>query len=132
MFTCRQFKVDKLLIEAKASGISAAQELRNRYGLQDFAVQLCQPKGDKYARALAVQPSFSQGMVWAPYLDWAEMVMDEMAVFPKGRYDDATDTVTQALKYARDNGLLQTPEERDYEAHDRALYRSKPKNLYPV
>jgi hypothetical protein len=29
--TCTRFKVDRLLIEAKASGISAAQELRNRY-----------------------------------------------------------------------------------------------------
>jgi hypothetical protein len=29
--TCTRFNVDRLLIEAKASGISAAQELRNRY-----------------------------------------------------------------------------------------------------
>jgi hypothetical protein len=32
--TCVRFKVHKLLIESKASGISAAQELRNRYGWQ--------------------------------------------------------------------------------------------------
>ncbi len=29
------------MIEAAASGISAAQELQNRYGDQDFAIQLC-------------------------------------------------------------------------------------------
>jgi hypothetical protein len=29
--TCERFKIDRLLIEAKASGISAAQEFRNRY-----------------------------------------------------------------------------------------------------
>jgi hypothetical protein len=55
--TCNRRKVDKLLIEAKASGISAAQEIQNRFGLQDWAVQLCPVKGDKVARALAVQPT---------------------------------------------------------------------------
>jgi hypothetical protein len=29
-------------------------------------------------------------------------------VFPKGRYDDLTDSTTQAIKYIRDNGLLRT------------------------
>jgi phage terminase large subunit-like protein len=55
---------------------------------------------------LAAQPTFSQGFCFAPtppggvdantmlFADWAEMVIDEMAVFPKGKYDDATDSVT--------------------------------------
>jgi hypothetical protein len=34
--SARRHKIDKLLIEAKASGISAAQEIRNRYGRQNF------------------------------------------------------------------------------------------------
>jgi phage terminase large subunit-like protein len=29
-------------------------------------------------------------------------------VFPKGRYDDLTDSTTQAIRYLRDNGLLRT------------------------
>jgi hypothetical protein len=37
--TCTRFKIDKLLIEAKASGISAAQELRNRYGFQGWSIE---------------------------------------------------------------------------------------------
>jgi predicted phage terminase large subunit-like protein len=80
--TCTRFKVDKLLIEAKASGLSAAQELRNRYGFQGWSIQTCPVKGDKVARALAVQPMFSQGMVYAPNKDWAELVIGEMSVFP--------------------------------------------------
>lgn len=130
--TCERFKVEKLLIEAKASGISAAQELRARYKNLDFTVQLCQVSGDKVARALAVQPSFSQQMVYAPVRDWAEMVIDEMAVFPKGKYKDLTDSATQALKYLRDNGLLESDEEAVYAEHEAVRHRPRKKAVYPV
>ena len=30
-------------------------------------------------------------------LDLSDMVIDEMAMFPKGKYDDLTDSVTQAI-----------------------------------
>ena len=130
--TCNRFKVDRLLIEAKASGISAAQELRSRFGLQPWSVQLCPVKGDKVARALGCQPTFSQHMVYAPARDWAQMVIDEMAVFPKGKYKDLTDSATQAIKHLRDVGLAQSDEEvRSAEADNVAL-RPKPKAMYPV
>jgi predicted phage terminase large subunit-like protein len=114
--------VDLLLIEGKASGIPAAHELANRYPDEKWSIHLVNPKGDKMARALAAQPTFSQGLVFAPsppggvdgnsmlFADWAEMVIDEMAVFPKGKYDDATDSVTQALNYLRSVGLGITDE----------------------
>jgi len=130
--TCTRFKVDKLLIEAKASGISAGQELRNRYGLQDWSVQLCPVKGDKVARALAVQATFSQLMVYAPARDWAQDVIDEMAVFPAGRYDDLTDSTTQAIKYLRDTGMLRTDEEARHEEMQTVMHRPKPRPIYPV
>ena len=66
-------------------GDSAAQELRNRYRLQGWAIEACPVKGDKVARALSVQPMFSQGYVYAPNRDWADMVISEMATFPLGR-----------------------------------------------
>jgi pimeloyl-ACP methyl ester carboxylesterase len=66
---CLRYRVDKLLIEAKASGISAAQELRNRCGRQPYAVHLCKVSGDKVARALAVQPILSQALVYAANRD---------------------------------------------------------------
>lgn len=130
--TCTRFKIDKLLIEAKATGISAAQELQNRYGLQDFAIQLCPVKGDKVSRAYAVQPTFSQGLVYAPIRDWSEMVIEEMEVFPRHSYDDLTDSATQALKYLRDIGLAQTADELSFAERERAMFQSKPKPLYPV
>ena len=130
--TCNRFKVDRLLIEAKASGISAAQELQNRFGLQNWAVQLCPVQGDKVARALACQPTFSNLMVYAPARDWADMVIDEMAVFPKGKYKDLTDSSTQAIKHLRDCGLAQTDEETRAVDAVRVMHRPQPKALYPV
>src|SRR6185369_1099340 len=116
-YSCERFKVDNLLIEAKASGISASQELANRYGRLSFGVQLMSVKGSKEARALAAQPTFSQLLVYAPARDWAEMVIEEMEVFPKGKYMDLTDSTTQAIKYLRDNDLLVD----DDEAHAREM-----------
>lgn len=130
--TCTQFKVDLLLIEAKASGISAAQEISNRYGLQRFGIQLCAVKGDKVARALAVQPTFAQGLVYAPERDWSEMVLSEMEVFPKGARDDLTDSTTQAMRYLRDGGMAMTDEEVNHEEYQRGLHKPQRKPLYPV
>lgn len=130
--TCTQFKVDLLLIEAKASGISAAQELQNRYDLQRYGVQLCPVKGDKVARALAVQSTLSQGLVYAPIREWSDLVIEEMENFPKGRYKDLTDSTTQALKYLRDAGLAQSDEEAAHEQYERVRHRPQQKALYPV
>lgn len=130
--TCRRFKVDKLLIEAKASGISAAQELQNRYPNEQWSTQLCPVVGDKYARMLAVQPTFSQQTVYAPAREWADMVIEEMAVFPKGRFKDLSDSTSQAIKYARDIGLAQTDDEVTEAEYDNVRLKSKMKALYPV
>src|SRR5262249_56566023 len=51
--TCDRFKVNLLLIENKGLGISAAQDLQNRFGQKPWGVHLVKVKGDKVARALA-------------------------------------------------------------------------------
>ena len=129
--TCTRFRVDKLLIEAKAFGISAAQELCNRFGWQPWSIQLCQPKGDKLARALAVQPIFSQGMIYAPARDWADLVVTEMSMFPAGRYSDLTDSSSQALKYLRDVGRAQSDEEAHHDTIGIVMHRPPRRALYP-
>ena len=129
--TCTRFKVDKLLIEAKASGISAAQELRNRFGTHDWAIEAVPVKGDKVARALSVQPMFSQGYIYAPNRDWADLVITEMSTFPMGRYDDLTDSATQALRYLRTIGRAQTDEEENFADQQRMTHRSRLRPLYP-
>lgn len=147
---CRRLKVDKLLIESKASGLSVAQELRRLYANDDWGVELVNPKGDKVARAYAVQHLFSEGLIWAPiYVPekneqtgkieffnrraWVETIIDEAASFPKGRYDDLVDSMTQALSYLRKIGLAVRREER--KAYEESLAQHKSRNtqpLYPV
>lgn len=123
--TCNRFKADRLLIEAKATGISAAQTLSNSHGRSGWAIELVDPKGDKVARAIAVQPTFSQLMVYAPDREWAEMVQEEMAAFPRHTHDDLTDSTTQAIKHLRDNGILRSDEERRAEEVETVTHKSK-------
>ena len=132
--TCRTLKVDKLLIENKASGISVSQEMRRMYGHEDFAVQLVDPKAqDKLARLYSVQALFSEGMVYAPDRAWADMVITQVGQFPKGRHDDIVDTVSQALRHLRDLGLLVRSPERMAELNAANQHQGKPPQpLYPV
>jgi predicted phage terminase large subunit-like protein len=142
--TCRTFHVDLLLIEAKASGISVAQSIQSLFGDEGFATQLEQVRGDKMARAQAIVPFFSNLMVYAPaapreempgdivlFRDWAQMVIDEMAVFPKGRYDDLTDTASQAFRHLRAVGFARLEAEVELEKANAVRYRPKPAPLYP-
>ena len=130
---CKRRKVDVLLIEAKASGISAAQSLGNAYPYAGWSIVLIDPKGDKWARAQSVQPTFSSEMVYIPYplRQWGADLVDEMAIFPKGKHDDLTDAMTQGIKYLRDNGFLR----QDGEVRQADVEAAKPKKpkrpLYP-
>jgi hypothetical protein len=74
--TCRQYGVDKLLIEDAASGKPVAQMLQNwnRHEMS-YAVQLVRPTGDKVARALSVQPLFGAGLIFAPIREWSEILI---------------------------------------------------------
>jgi predicted phage terminase large subunit-like protein len=105
-----------LLIENKASGKTAAQELLRLFGNEDWSIQLVEPKGDKVSRALSVQPMFANGLVYAPAKDWADLVITEMANFPKGKHDDLTDTATQALLYLRSVRLARLDSEFNADA----------------
>jgi predicted phage terminase large subunit-like protein len=91
-----------------------AQEIVRLCGGEEFGVQLVDPRkagGDKVARAYAVQHLFENGLVYAPERQWAEMVIGECEVFPKGAHDDLVDTVTQALWFLRKSGMALLAEE---------------------
>ena len=115
-YTCKRFKVDVLLVEAKASGISVVQELQRLMFQQTFGVEFVNPgRADKTVRANRVQHLFSAGMIWRPERQWAAMVEDEMAAFnpvkKTSKYDDLTDAMTQGLWWLRERRYLERKEE---------------------
>jgi predicted phage terminase large subunit-like protein len=131
--SCRRFKIDLLLIEAKASGLTVAQEIRRLYANDAWGIRLIDPKTqDKVARAYSVQHLFADGIVYAPDREWAEMVIEECEVFPKGTHDDLVDSTTQALRYLRDVGLAIRREERAAQEQAAMMHRSEERALYPV
>lgn len=132
--SCRKMKVDKLLIENKAAGHSVAQEIKRLYGYENFAVQLYDPKGqDKLARLYSVQHIFAEKMIYAPARQWADMVIQQVGQFPKGKNDDLVDTVSMALRHMRDLGLLVRGVEwaADMEAGLRYVSNKQDIPLYP-
>lgn len=138
-YTADKCRVDKVLIEGKASGISAVQELRNRFGLQEWSTEACPVKGDKVSRALAVQAMLAGGGIYAPlgpdgqwFMDWADDVIQEMAKFPAGSHDDLTDATTMAWKWLRDHGMAPTDEEVQEAERERVTHKSKAGALYPI
>jgi predicted phage terminase large subunit-like protein len=129
-----KFKIDKLLIESKAAGISVAQELRSHFAREDWGIQLVDPgRGDKVARAYAIQHLFSEGMIYAPDMEWAEKVITQAESFPKAAHDDLVDSMTQALIHLRLLGFAQKPVEIVAEKTESMIYKPhRPTQLYPV
>ena len=132
--SCQRMRVDRLLIESKAAGISVAQEIRRLYGSEDWAVQLINPGAiDKLARLYSVQHLFSEGLIYAPDRHWADLVIRQCEVFPKGKNDDLVDTVAMALRHLRELGMLSRSAERSAEIEDQLMQRAGgPAPLYPA
>lgn len=133
--TCRKMKVDVLLIENKASGISVFQELRRMYRNADFGVRLLDPKGlDKVSRVYSVQHLFSEGLIFAPINKiWADNVITQCAQFPKAKHDDIVDTVSQALRWLRSTGMIMRAPERIADIEESMRHGAQDDApLYPV
>jgi len=154
--TVKKFKVDRVIIEDKASGYPVAQELRRRGRVisdtmshnpktadrADFGVTLMTPEGDHVARLYAQQNLFECGMIYAPaegtgmgdflFKDWADRVIGECADMPKGTHDDLADAMSQALAHMRALGLATLPDEDELEdLIEKKSFRS-PDPLYPA
>ena len=105
--SCTRLKVDLLLIEGKASGLSVAQEIRRLYGSEPWGVQIINPGSqDKMSRLYSVQHLFAEGLIFAPDRAWADQVITQCAQFPRSKHDDLVDTVSMALRHLRSVGLL--------------------------
>ena len=131
--TCKKMRVDLLLIEGKASGISVAQELRRLYGGEEFGVQLINPGAqDKMARLYSVQHLFAEGMIYAPDRAWADRVITQCAQFPRAKHDDLVDTVSQALRHLRTSGLLTRSSEHIQQIEENMRPKPPARPLYEV
>ena len=98
---------ETVIVEAKASGLPLTHELRNM-GIP--VVNFTPSKGnDKVSRVHSVSPLFEAGMVWAPDETFADEMIEEVAAFPNGEYDDLVDSMTQALMRYRQGNFVQLP-----------------------
>jgi predicted phage terminase large subunit-like protein len=132
--TCVEFKVDQLVIENKGPGISVAQEIRRLYNREKFGVELFDPKAqDKTARLYSVQHIFAEHMVWAPdERPWVNRVIDQIAIFPKGKHDEYVDLTSMGLRKLRDMGLLVRAPEREADIEENLRYVARQEPLYAV
>lgn len=145
---CKKRSADVCMIEAKSNGIDVINEIRRIYGRREWSTIPIDPKGDKVARLLAVQPSFSGafvphaengiasgawegGIVYAPDKDYAQLVIDRVAAFPKARHKGIVDTVSQFLNWARVNVLV-TFEEHEEDLAEELRYKKPRRPVYDV
>jgi len=108
----QEWKPDLVLIEKKASGNSLIQDMR-RAGIP---VHPYSPDKSKLARAYAAQPMLESGFVYYPDRKWAEALIDDVAMFPKGESSDWTDTMTQALLWYHRRFILRLEDEEGLES----------------
>ena len=135
---CKEFKVDRILIENKASGHSVSQELARLFGSYEFGIELVDPRSgfikspDKIARLQSVVHLFSEGMIYAPDKSWADAMIQQCATVPRAIHDDLSDTCSMALLYLRRANLIVRRDEREVELEDEVKYRPRFNSLYPV
>ena len=55
--------------------------------------------------------------MWAPDKTFADELIEEVAAFPNGEYDDLVDSMTQALMRYRQGNFVQLPTD-DWEDED--------------
>lgn len=123
---CKKFKVDKLIIENKANGITVEQEMRRLFSREPWTVALHDPgRMDKVGRAYTVQHLFADGLIWRPDTDWGQLVEDELAVLPRGAHDDLADAAINGIIHLRRMQLAQRKDE-SHAAIEAMLYPQKP------
>jgi len=92
----RTFSASTVLIEDAASGASLIQDLR----MELSSVRGCKPTRDKIIRMDAQTAHIENGVVYLPSeAPWLPDLEHELAMFPKGRYADQVDSISQALEF---------------------------------
>ncbi|MFM9973584.1 MAG: phage terminase large subunit, partial [Beijerinckiaceae bacterium] len=96
---------DAILIEDKGSGTQLIQDLRASGSLHPIGVQ---PEGDKIVRMSIQSAKIEARQVWLPHsAHWLQEFETEIMRFPKGRFDDQIDSLSQFLRWITDRTLIQ-------------------------
>ena len=130
--TVRRRQLDVLLIENKTRGGDLEKELQRLLRNYECSIVMIEPEGNKVARLHACQPMFADGRVWAPEKAWAETIITEVSQFPKSKYADYTDTISQMIIWMRNSGALMLGVEADAENIAANTFRSQRKAAYDV
>ena len=115
---------ETVVIEAKASGLPLAQELR-RAGIP--VVTFSPSRGnDRMTRVNSVAPVFESGLVWAPgdstgFQPFAEEIIEECAAFPRGQNDDMLDTAVLAIMRYRKGNYVKLETDVEEEPRERRV-----------
>ena len=108
-----EWQPDTCIIEAKAAGAPLIFELRRMgISIHDYTPTR---GNDKFVRLNSVTDLFKSGKVWAPDMNWAREVIEQMAAFPNASHDDLVDSTTQALIRFRQGGFLRLDSDEDDE-----------------
>jgi predicted phage terminase large subunit-like protein len=104
-----RYEASVILIEDKASGTQLIQELIEE-GLHH--VQKFKPQYDKIMRLHAQTAAIENGFVYLPReAHWLAEYIQELTTFPRSKYDDQTDSTSQALAWLKQRipwgGLLE-------------------------
>ena len=93
------FRPIEILIEDKSSGTQLIQELIHE-GI--YAVKSYVPTMDKVMRLHSVTNMIENGFVHLPErADWLGEFIHELTSFPKGKFDDQTDSASQAFDWIK-------------------------------
>jgi phage terminase large subunit-like protein len=92
-----QHGVGVVLVEDTGAGIQLVQELKQ----ERFAhIEGIHPKFDKPTRMMIQTPMIEAGKVYIPHEATSlALYLHELAMFPKGKFDDQVDSTSQALGY---------------------------------
>jgi predicted phage terminase large subunit-like protein len=126
----RARRPDRMLVEAKASGLSLLQDLRLA---RVPAVPYNPGKADKISRAHQTAPTLELGLLWIPEsgknpgqpVSWASAFLKQVGKFPVAEHDDYVDTLTQAVIYLRNDGWFDLPRARERDDDPREWRREK-------
>ena len=117
-----RWRPDVILIEDKSTGPGVAQTLRRDTDWVRCPIQMVEPRGDKVVRMsnalpslrdgqyalpsdpLAVPPTWT-GVGYTPGVKWTEDFRGELLHFPRSKFKDRADQLSQAVNYRTVNPL---------------------------